>query len=255
MLRAACWVLALCLSASSAGAVESGVGVSWDDCGAAGRESRLFACDRNEGPDTVHQLFFSFVLPAGMDSVGGVQAELQFSTWDGRGHGPGSPPPDPLPPWWQLRNEAASGQVNQCRHGALSLSWTPSPAGLAACVDIWQGRSAAGGLGRYAMGWYGGAKLNMVVAVPYDQSFRLEPGVEYFAFRLLIDSRKTIGSPSCPGCETRVFIRDAEIEVWRPYPSPSFRLSYPLHWDYVTWQDAPTPARRETWGGIKALYR
>jgi hypothetical protein len=99
----------------------------------------------------------------------------------------------------------------------------------------------------------------------------LGAGQEYFGFVLRIDSQKTVGTGACPGCDVPACIVLSSVNLVMESPPASQRLSGPANLtdsDFVTWQGggaptgggvtgcpAATPARRATWGSVRALYR
>lgn len=237
-------ILALLLGWAPASATPPGFDLSWDDCGLAGAEARTFACDTNTGEASDHRLVVSFYAPAGVDQLVGLSTWLELRTSTGV-----------LPDWWQLRGS------NQCRNGALSVSKDP-PDGTVECATLWPA-GASGGITSFDLdyGGPGAARLSLVIAVPDNQAFAIEPGAHYAACQVVINSRRTVGTDACEGCLQPVCFRLGSIDLTGAAGAPIASVRNPAHRDFVFWQgrdDAclfPNPARRSTWGAIKAIYR
>ena len=85
--------------------------------------------------------------------------------------------------------------------------------------------------------------------------------LEYYAFKLSINSAKTVGTGACDGCLDPVCIVLNEIKLTQPVGVGNYRLQNPALSYYATWQGgvvsggcpAATPARNRTWGAVKSL--
>lgn len=217
--------------------------LAWDDCGAAGRLTRTFACDTNVGSE---QLVVSFVPPA-VAAFTGIEVGIRF--W---------PPAASLPSWWAL---SAGG----CR--ATSLRSSPFAPGFSACPDPWTSE----------MFWTADLntatqELRAFADLNKGQEHALEAGVEYHGLRFTFNHAKSAGAGACAGCSMPVGMYLSRLRLQLGPPDPTFE--YPLtEVPYVNWQcegtpvvsqgvvvgwsfpGCATPARTPTWGRIKTLYR
>ena len=207
----------------------------WNAClGDGGAVNRSFACDTNDGRET---LVGSFVLADDMKHVSGVEVLLDVVVAG-----------DALPAWWQFKNAGA------CRQGALTWS-TDVPANAEHCVD-WGGGQAGGGLAGYKAGAFGAssARIIGVNAVPYNELSDLKANSEYFAFALALRHTGTAGKDACAGCRLGACIALRSIKLTTPVLAND-RLLAPAPEDTsatadrrVTWQDGAgvvIPAGRE----------
>jgi hypothetical protein len=128
------------------------------------------------------------------------------------------------------------------------------------CTDKWAG-SAIGGIVYQMTNVPKQARLKCVMAVPPDLNFALVPNVEYYSFKLNLNSTKTVGTGACSGCSVPVCLVLNSIEVNRQVPSVDELVTNPATRAFATWQGgipncyAATPAKRSTWGAVKSLYR
>jgi hypothetical protein len=249
------WIAALGVFASTP-AWSQGLNLYWNDCSVAGASLERFACDTNEGS---HTLVVSFIAPDSVFSF--VSAESRIFLLANA-----SDPPD----WWRLRNQ--SGQLNQCRTGALATS-SDFTTGPSSCADLFRGQGA-GGVNTYQVG-YGGnfqVKLQVIHSLPtIGAAHPLTPGIEYYACKVIIDNRKTIGADACGGCNVGLLLWLDNVRLLQPAGSPGGnRDVYSYYGDHrlASWQcigfcglhdpcnfDCTTPTRTNSWGQIKSLYR
>lgn len=253
----------LATTAGSAHAAQ-GMNLRWDAClGDGGVRNKNFACDTNTGSE---QLFVSFQLDSAFAPVSGVELYMNITTPAGL---PGT--------WWQFKN------AGSCRQTALVPSSAPLVPG-GSCVDYWQGL-AAGGLTAYGpdYGRSGVNRLSAIYALPPVAMASLDAGTEYFCMRFTITHAKTVGTGSCQGCldpvclglERMLIDRPAgygtlalaeettpgsSTASWQGAATSSTRVDrnnpYFPNWFYRTLTcSAATPARNQTWGSIKSLYR
>lgn len=226
----------LALIANSPLFAQTGLNLSWGECGYAGAVSKTFACNTNTGS---HVLVASFAAGPGLCLVGcWGQLDLQTSG-------------AVLPAWWQFRNSGF------CRQTALSGSAEfSSPA----CLGIWQS-VASFGVAAYEIGLGGAnrARVTASVSLPIECQ-ALPGGTETGAFKLILNNDKTIGTGACPGCEENACIVFNSLHLTL-HDLTVTELDVPLDRNFVTWQgelpDCPgaTPARNRTWGAVKTLYR
>ena len=235
----------LALTASVASA--AGVNFAWLNCYGEGTvvQNRNFACTSNTGTNLA---VGSFISPAGTTAISGneVVIDLQSQTAT-------------LPLWWSLKS--ATG----CRPTSLSVNFVANAAN-GVCVDEFQG-GGAGGIGAYTVG-YGGnpARARLVMAIATAAPAPLDADVEYFAFNMLINNAKTVGTGACTGCLTPVCIVLNSIKLTQGVGIGDYVLSQPgaPGSNFITWQGgavgdggcpAATPAKNATWGTVKSLYR
>ena len=230
------------LATSSVAGACGGINLSWDDCGSFGGDRlRTFECNTNVG---VQPMVGSFVAPSGVDSLIAIEAVIDLCT---EGH--------PLPEWWKYLNPGT------CRQSSLaaSVDFTTGPAN---CADFWAGRGARIFVD-YQIGNQGwdSARILLLVVVDRSDAGSVTPGVEYYAFKVLIDSDRTVGSPSCAGCDISACIVLNSIKLVQAGGAGSFFMASPASSYMLNWQskilDCPfvVPARNRTWGAVKTLYR
>ena len=108
------------------------------------------------------------------------------------------------------------------------------------------------------------ARLRSICAVDGDHAFSLDASSEIYIAEFPIGHYKTVGTGACPGCTDGVCIALQLIELAQPAGVGDYYLTNPIARQYVTWQPGglsagggcpgATPARRSTWGSVKALY-
>lgn len=254
--------LALILFAATASTASAAQGLSmaWNRClgDPSATQNATFACNTNLGS---HVIYGSFRLASPMSIVIGIEmmVDLQVEA-------------PALPPWWQLYYQGS------CRQSSLSMQTFPDPSDLA-CLDWAEGLSI-GGLGGYCTsanvnpngcGVPGQpanrARIKMITAVAPNDAQNLVADQDYFGFGLQISHTKTVGEPSCAGCTTPACIvfNSANV-VARDNVEMRF-ISAPVGpgSSTITWLGGgaggqsgcylATPAKKSTWGAVKALYR
>jgi len=246
-------LLALLTTSVYAGGVNLTWGTGcWQDASAT---LQTFACDANTGSSTFTT---SFVLDRDIPRFGALIGIVDLQSASSL-----------LPDWWQLSDQNPPG----CRTGALSIlaDFLLAPGG---CADPWLGL-AAGGAGA----WHTAVTPPPPPGeVPPPNRARLKVGLvlpdpnplvaarEYYAFSARIDDAQTVGPGSCAGCEVPAAIVLNMIEA-QGVDYTTFQvvqraqLTTPLANTCIYWQ-APTgglcgatPARNQTWGQVKSLYR
>jgi hypothetical protein len=264
LLARATLVLALAVPARAA-LTPPGVNIRWDACyDDSGAANKLFACDTNTGSAS---LVLSLVMDAVMDSVSGMEIRVEF--WSASAS---------LPDWWQFKN------IGTCRQSSLSFSTILPPAAVN-CSD-WASGNAAGGIGSYTVSQFGPNMATVLVAeaVPPTALASLDPGTEYFLCRLTINHLKTVGTPSCTGCDVPVCVVFSAVNVDTPILANNRRFwtgANNVASQLANWQNgspvnpfiggstmtggprttlegcvlSSTPTRNSTWGAVKALYR
>lgn len=257
---------ALLLVAVSASASE--LSLSWDRCFSDGNVyNKTFACDVNTGSD---HIVGSYMLDSDLTQVSGNEIVLDFVS---QGFAT-------LPSWWQYHN------AGTCRQQSLSVF--PAPlVPLVHCVDLWNGQ-AAGGLAAYRTFTSSNptsspdrARAVLAFAVAPESYFTVPAGADVFSFDLRINHQRTVGIPSCAGCDVPLCITFASLNITRPVGLGDVRLpnGNTQRWKAtVVWQSAQggvttvicnrfgqcefesicaisTPVQNRTWGTLKSLYR
>lgn len=217
---------------------QGGVNLRWTNCyGDAGQSLRTFACNTNAGNNV---LVGSFEVPWEMPSVSGLEIIV-----DATAQNPS------LPAWWSFRN------AGTCRQSSLTMNFVVSPTAVN-CVD-WADGQSTGGIGAYNIGFGAPNKSRLIaaVAVPPTSLATLFTGQEYFAFNVIINNQKTVGTGACIGCDVPVDLLLASLKVTTPVAANDITLTSPTAAgsNAAFWQSIPVPTRKETWGAVKSLYR
>jgi hypothetical protein len=246
--------LVLLMSAPSVRA--AGLNLAWDKClSEGGVIAKAFDCGNNTGyvdivgsfiPTQPHPRFVAF--EANLD----VQSQTRA-----------------LPAWWQYFNSGS------CRETAFEVVFNFRDQPKSSCDDPFEG-AAMGGLGYYATpdhpasAYQGGpntARMLMGAALAHSKS--LQPGTEYYAFRLRLQYQSSTGSGVCEGCSTPVCLTLSEMSVYdesaepltdqHSHPPAPEVISQQARNSRISWQDNGTncqPAvKNKTWGQLKSLYR
>src|SRR5262249_18609167 len=229
-------LLATLLCASSALA-NPGTNLRWNACfGDSGLANKTFACNTNSGTFT---LVLSFVLPVDFSNASGLEIVLDVSA-----------PTTSIPAWWLFKN------AGSCRVTSLTENPVLPPASVH-CVD-WGRGTASSGLAAYNVGVPGPGHCRVLAAAavaPQDVQ-NLVAGPEYFAGNFVIDAAKTVGAGASSGCDVPMTISCPSVRVVTP--TTGLTITGPTNGTnshIATWQSAPVATRRNTWAGVKALYR
>ena len=234
---------ALLLAAATA-APAAGLNLAWNNCaGDAGVQNIAFACDTNTGN---RSLVCSIVL--GRDIPDLVQGELVVDLVSASAT---------LPDWWGFLTAGSCRQVSLFlfEHEGTNCPGFFAPA-------------AATVVGAYQPGKHGlpnEARLLSIHGVLAADAVTRFAGQEYGIARWTIMNTKTVGTPSCTGCQTPVCLVFNSARFTTPADTPVGTLltgaANPGS-DYVTWQGgagtncpAATPTKNATWGSVKSLYR
>lgn len=236
----------LVLGASAASA--AGINLSWDDCGTAGTQNKTFACNSNAGaPFTA---VASFDPPAGVNEFIGLEAQMDITT----DQAPGS-----LPDWWKH----GSGQCRGTTGLSASFDFTTGPFGP--CIDVFAGGASGGFSYDVGFGSPGRARLRVLCAVPAENASVVDPGTEYYGFKINFLRPKTTGAGNCVGCTNSACIVLNEIKLVQPFAAGNDpQLFNPRERNWITWQSPATgppgcplttATQSKTWGQVKSLYR
>jgi hypothetical protein len=219
------------LAASATLASAAGLNLRWNNCaGDAGVQNVTFACNTNTGN---RALVGSFVVDADIPIVNGNElvVDLQSAT-------------SPLPDWWLFTSLGA------CRQTGLSIAAQNGTN----CPDMFEGQASMN-IAAYQLAKHGlanEARILCVNAVQAAAVVTLFAGQEYGIARWTISNTKTVGSPSCAGCQTPVCIvfNSANITTDAGLNDTKLTAAVGPGSNYCTWQGgvgtncpAATPSR------------
>ena len=234
---------ALTLTASYASA--EGVNLSWNDCGVAGSQNQTFACNSNSGVS--FPVIASFIPPVGVDEFLGIASQIDIFTDQAT-----------LPDWWKHGTGQCRGSVGL----AISFDFTSGPF---ACVDFYVGQAAGGYAYDVGFGTPSRARLRIQAAVPVTNRGPVDPGAEYFAYKVNLLRGKTTGAGLCAGCANSACIVLNDVQLFQPLEAQNDpQIVNPANRNFATWQlpsggpagcPLSTPTRNATWGTVKSLYR
>lgn len=231
-----------------------GLYLNWDDCaqGALASSNRTFACNVNTG---VNELYVAYTMPQAVDNVLAVEVviDLQHSA-------------SVLPDWWHF-------EPNGCRWGLNEFNFAPAAnfPGRTACVDMWQGAQVepiaelAGYIPGQPGGGAGQARIKVTASVRPEYARSLDATSMYYAVRIVLTNARTVGSPSCFGCDGAACLVLNSILIGRLDGSPGgnvfLQAPGPGEANWARWQGgtgadcAAVPVRNRAWGQLKGLYR
>jgi hypothetical protein len=227
-------------------AVAGGINLTWGSGCWQDNPSTLltFACDSNAGSASLTTSFAISHLSPYQTSTLAAKLDLQSDS-------------ALLPDWWQLRSPEG------CRAGALAVTtdFSGAPGG---CVHPGQTQEHiyVYWVTTALPGPYEPPSAPNRVRLKVSDFFRelypritLVPGIEYYAFRIIVNFTKSAGPGACQGCETPLTV------VFNDLWTDSEHLTAPIANVCVRWQAggvtpcSATPARNPTWGQVKGLYR
>jgi hypothetical protein len=201
------------------GPAQGGLNLSWNDCGLAGAALQAFACNTNSG--SPFRLVGSFVPPAGVEQLVAIQSEVRIASTT-------------LPEWWQFGPAFCRGAA------ALSAS---ADFHDGACADPWNGLGAAQPV-QFDLSHYGSntARLRITTQIQGPTGRALDPGVEYDAFKLLLQPARTTGFGSCAGCDAPVTLSFEQARLVQA-PAMAFDpvVTATLDRNVAWWQSQPGP--------------
>ncbi len=224
----------------------AGANFAWNAClSEGGTANKDFACSSNTGTNV---LFGSFVLAADQPLCTGIEAMVEIAAAT-----------DSLPAWWQLFNADA------CRRTSLATSFDFSNDPGTACTDMWLG-AGIGGIGSYHTYWTtpqvpsglaNRSRVRFGAAVPAGTPMQLTAGIEYYAFKLLVNNAKTTGATACSGCSMPVCLLLSELNVVQS-DGQHEALTVAQTSNLVTWQGAANcpgamAQQNVTWGQIRSV--
>lgn len=247
------WIAALLIAwlsgslAPGAARAAEGLYLGWGECrSGSGGADLPFGCDSN---DLSFDLFCSFQPPANFsDEVIGVEVVVDVQH--------ASPV---LPDWWQM---GSSG----CRAGQLLANADFSS--HSDCVDPWAGPESAEVQGFDIGQPRGGAnqvRIRAVAGVLPKAAVSLLSTEIYYGLKIRFFTGGTTGSGSCGGClaPACLVLNGIVIRTLADPPEGPVTIVTPgfAGSNFATWRGGAgadcnvVPARRSSWGQIKALYR
>jgi hypothetical protein len=218
--------------ASTASAGTPGINLSWNKCDTSPASTNIdYSCHGDLG--NLVSLQGSFRSPVGFNDFAGMSAVVDFIF------------AVPVPNYWMTES-------GTCNYGAMTIS---NPSATAPCVtpNIFDPAFSGGGFAvnypmpnrmRIRIDWATGAPTPPVMAA----------GSLYPAFKLSFDPDQGVLN-GCSGCELPATLGLLSVEVFGFQTGEDYFISV-VDAPTITWQSAvPTPARNQTWGAVKALYR
>jgi hypothetical protein len=204
-------LLALTVGVASA---QSGLNLSWNDCGASGAAAKTFACNSNTGGNL---LVGSMIIGADMPALNGHEGVFDLQTNQAA-----------LSNWWKI------GATPNCRAGN-TITYDYNFTSSVNCLDPWG--NAGLGSGNYSQAWENVANrarirtvygINPPVAAPGD--------AEIYVVKVNINNSRTAGPAGCAGCTDGACIVFNSSKMTQPNPNPAYTVSGPIVRDFVTWQ-------------------
>jgi hypothetical protein len=235
------------LITNAPGVGAEGINLYWNDCspfrGGAGVTGITNDCASNSGSLV---LVGSVVPPHGATGIIAMESELYVTSTA-----------PVLPAWWQMQSAG-------CRAGSISVS--TQFIGLSACANPWSSNALAANTyetGAPCCSSPNLARLRIAEAMPAADSVAMSTSLEYYAFEVLINRSKSIGTGSCEGCATATCIELRYIQLDQLTAPITFgAISRVEQNRFVTYNGAQanncvgfTPVRNRTWGAVKAMYR
>lgn len=228
-----------------------GIRLTWNDCylGQTADSNRDFDCSSNAGQS---ELFCAFTMPQAADKVVAIEivVDIQHAA-------------EALPDWWRF-------DVGGCREG-LELSAAADFPGRTACLNMWQGAvtpaiaQVQGYIPTEPRGAASQARIKVAASVLPEDAVSVDGTSPYYAARIILRHTKTVGDPSCPGCQGAACLVLNSILIGRLPGSPGgdYLLQVPgaLDANWARWQGgagancAAVPVRNRAWGQLKGLYR
>lgn len=216
------------------------INIAWDYClGDGGGLLKTSTCATNLGSSL---LVLSYTPGASLAGYVGVLGFVDIYTQG------------PLPPWW---GGGCTGRTPAQALGtnAINTGCSNDPYG--------GGFLAAGGTVVISPRWNGAnsIQLEFVYYNPPGMEVPMLAGEEWFVGNMTLSNMKSSGAGACAGCAIPACISFSKATIDRVEPPYSRTVTHGGTQPWVYWQQAsgqaclPTPARRPTWGAIKALYR
>ncbi len=212
------WSLAaMCLVAAAPFVHAEGINLSWNECGVQGDPLQTFACDSNSG--VPFELVASFVPPAGITQLTGVQGDIRVSGLQ-------------FPDWWRLG-------TGQCRGFSSLVSSMNFTAGPTVCADPWNGLASPGV--SYILGFYGTNTARIrVTGYMTTSTVNVNTETEYYAFKVLFTRAKSTGAGSCGGCGVPMSLTFEQLQLFQAAGANPI-LTAAANSKVANWQGVPAP--------------
>jgi hypothetical protein len=215
-----------------------GANLSWEHCGTdAGTAERSFGCDDNTASFSLVGSFRPGVALAGFV---GISAILEVRT-----------AATTLPDWFSFG-------LGACRDGAIAMRDVRP---LSHCTNPYFGAYQGGGFAVESTP--GAAGLRFRIDWARDVPGQLDASTLYSAFLLAMGSDRSFdeGQGSCAGCQVSALFELKRVEAYSATTNQVLIVDIPDVRSWAGWQGGSalvtgvTPARRSSWGQVKALYR
>jgi hypothetical protein len=243
-------LLALVVLAPLPARAAEGLFLTWNDCyqSPSAVSNVAFACNTNVGQN---EMFCAFTMPQAATNVVAVEIviDVQHSS-------------SALPDWWQLTTGGCRGDAAQ-----FNLTASADFSGRTACANMWQGSPSAianmqGYIPSEPRGQASQARIKVTGSVLSTEAVTLDATSMYYAARVILKNNKTVGDPSCLGCNDAACLVMNSILIGR-IAGPDIVLQAPGPGDanWARWQGgagadcAAVPVRNRAWGQLKGLYR
>jgi hypothetical protein len=241
----------LALTASAAFAAGD-INLGQNDCAPIGVVNATLNCAVNTGAPIV--LVGSYMPSAILTQFVGLSAVVDLQTNQAV-----------LSPWWSFSAGGCRNTVGPPAVHGLSTSFDFT-SGPFTCTDFFAGQAL--GASQYdtpspGIGTPNSARLRIAGAQAVGGE--VDPGTEYYGFKVTINKTATVGTPVCPGCTDAVCIVFNQITLGSTAVSgvkDQVITSGPQQYCTVNGGVAgaqlcpsSTPTKNGTWGQIKALYR
>ena len=235
---------ALCLVAPPARA--AGINLSWNDYGTSGQSLATSYCNTNVGTQS---MVISFVSPVPMTQFVGFAGvmDVMFNSAT-------------VPSWWM-------GQNGGCRPLTFNFN-SDFSAGPFSCGDLWSGSIVGATNLSPGVPAANRLRIRFFGAVPSNEPRTIDDVTQYYLVKIAINNLKTVGAGSCGGCDIAACILLNQIELDQPAGVGDYVITQPLDNVLVGWQcpavygtpepqcfACPVPAKKNSWGGIKQLFR
>jgi hypothetical protein len=219
--------------ARAAGAVNIG----WEDCALAGPSTAAatFACNTNSG---VNNLIVSFQPPATLTQLYAVESTLSLTTSGAT-----------LSPWWHFESGGCHAPIT------TSVLFDTGPF---TCVDVWS-PDAVSAID-YTPSYYApnSSRIRLICAVAQGNERTVNPGSEYYTFRVTLRHAKTVGATGCPGCSEGACFQLVLLTLRQSNGAGDYDVPGGAQ-SMVTWNGGASgcvvPVHKRTWGAIKGQYR
>lgn len=214
--------------------------LNWNDCASGAPQVEVdFDCDTNAGQA---DLVVSFVAPAGVNALAGIQARIRIATYHCWTVFPW-PCAESFPSWWQVFGEGA------CRSGSMEAAG----GAIGSCPAPWCGDAGTGAILALETPRPGFHDLVVEAHPAAGGACALVEGTEYTAMALRVRYDRTVGEGACGGCVGAMGIVLEEVRLVMGDGTPT--IVFPEE-DGVLWnQRGAVRAGTGSWGALKSGCR